>query len=257
MTKYKLIPDVHMDFPRIEMPDPDTIVWGGDTFKKVADTTIPFKTTDNEQQYIHDIKVDMERNGLNQDFIDTACTLAERDQGIYDLLHQYWYIPDGRKGIIIDLEASLKDYGYPHKAHDTNPEKPEEEHSYWSDKGACRKDIGDGYVVRQEVMDYQNVMEFEYWNEYEGKWKSNKCDASLFYRHEAKDVAKSLRNLPSDGRVHIAKRVKKDNTKQDTYVICKPPSGMIQVYQYWDKNRGVLTSDEDYATEYSLSLIHI
>ena len=114
------------------------------------------------------------------------------------------------------------------------------------------QDIGDCcYVVRQEVMDYQNVMEFEYWNEYEGKWKSNKCDASLFYRHEAKDVAKSLRNLSSDGRVHIAKRVKKDNTKQDTYVICKPPSGMIEVYQYWDKNRGVLTSDEDYATEYS------
>ena len=294
MTKYKLIPDVHMDFPRIEMLDADTIVWGGDTYKKVAQE-IPFKTNKHQHGMLYDVERAMQENGLNECFIDDVIELALRDAGVYDLCN-LWYNETNeteRREIIEDLRNSIVDYGYEYYLADlyTNTyKKVAQDHTYdipsiaaktWEDtseysakNSATQKLDVDGcdYVVRQEIMDDKNIMQLEYWNEYLGAWQFKKSDASLFYRHEAIEVAKSLRNPPSDGRVHIAKRTKKakpakkvkdipvcdkkvwhvncpcDKTESSkNYIITKNPLGgakeVLTTHGWFDFDANILRSD--------------
>lgn len=63
------------------------------------------------------------------------------------------------------------------------------------------------YVVRQEMND-EFAHSFEYYNEDTG-WEFEANKTTLLNKVDAKAVAKVMKDPPSDGRVHIAKRVKK------------------------------------------------
>jgi len=260
--EYKLVipenamPQITLLPPPVVHSTDDMIMWNGSIYKKVDDV-LTFKTNKHQHGMLYDIERAMRENGLSEGFIDDVIELALRDAGIY-VLCDLWYNETNeteRREIIKDLRNSIVDYGYEYSLADL-----------YTNTGGC------DYVVRQEIMDDKNVMQLEYWNEYLGGWQFKKSDATLFYRDEAIEVAKSLRNPPSDGRVHIAKRTKKakpakkvkdipvcdkkvwhvncpcDKTESSkNYIITKNPLGgakeVLTTHGWFDFDANILRSD--------------
>jgi len=242
--EYKLVipenamPQITLLPPPVVHSTDDMIMWNGSIYKKVDDV-LTFKTNKHQHGMLYDIERAMRENGLSEGFIDDVIELALRDAGIY-VLCDLWYNETNeteRREIIKDLRNSIVDYGYEYSLADL-----------YTNTGGC------DYVVRQEIMDDKNVMQLEYWNEYLGGWQFKKSDATLFYRDEAIEVVKSLRNPPSDGRVHIAKRTKKAKPQsqliKDEYVICRTVP--IRGLQYYNEGTDLFTDDVDRATKYNV-----
>jgi len=74
---------------------------------------IPFKTTAEQVLKLASIMIEMERSGLDRDFIVAAGELARTDQGLYDLM-QLWVDSTADAGerdeIIADIQESIDDY---------------------------------------------------------------------------------------------------------------------------------------------------
>ena len=299
----KAMPQITLLPPPVVHSTDDTIICNGYTYKKVDDV-LPFKTNKNQQhEMLYYVQCGMLGDGLNKDFVDDVIALAHTDAGVFDLC-ELWFNEKNineQMNIVHDLLLGLEDYKYDTSKYSESirsecyrstarSTKPVQDHAYdipsiaaktWEDtseysakNSATQKLDVDGcdYVVRQEIMDDKNIMQLEYWNEYLGAWQFKKSDASLFYRHEAIEVAKSLRNPPSDGRVHIAKRTKKakpakkvkdipvcdkkvwhvncpcDKTESSkNYIITKNPLGgakeVLTTHGWFDFDANILRSD--------------
>jgi hypothetical protein len=186
--------------PVVQSDDPDSITWNGNEYKKVVRCN-PFKNlfkpTDDQINILTKIDRVMRAVGLNAEFVDDVIELANEDSGVYDLAYLWFKESDEveRRKIIQDLRNGLYDWGY----------------SDWTlyEIYENKANTDRCYVVRQEIMDDRNVMQFEYWCEDMGWITSEKKGyATSFSRKEAIDMARNLRNSPSDGRVHV-KFVKK------------------------------------------------
>lgn len=74
---------------------------------------IPFKTTAEQVMKLASIMVEMERAGLDSNFIVAASELARTDQGVYDLM-ALWLDTAGdateRGEIVADVQESIDDY---------------------------------------------------------------------------------------------------------------------------------------------------
>jgi DNA-binding phage protein len=74
---------------------------------------IPFRTTPEQVLKLATIMVEMEKTGLDRDFIVEASELARSDQGIYDLM-ALWIDaandPSERDEVVADIQESLDDY---------------------------------------------------------------------------------------------------------------------------------------------------
>lgn len=82
---------------------------------------IPFQTTSDQILKLAAIMVEMERAGLDRDFIVKASELARFDQGVYDLMALWSDANDATEqaAIIADVQESLDDY----RDAPANPEK--------------------------------------------------------------------------------------------------------------------------------------
>jgi len=83
---------------------------------------IPFRTTSEQVLKLATILVEMEKAGLDRNFIVEASDLARSDQGIYDLM-ALWIDaatdPSERDEVVADIQESLDDY----RDAPTTPEK--------------------------------------------------------------------------------------------------------------------------------------
>jgi DNA-binding phage protein len=74
---------------------------------------IPFQTSPEQILKLASIMLQMERVGLDPDFIVNASELARSDQGVYDLM-ALWVEADNdvaeREEIVADIQESLDDY---------------------------------------------------------------------------------------------------------------------------------------------------
>lgn len=82
---------------------------------------IPFQTTSDQILKLAAIMVEMERAGLDRDFIVKASELARFDQGVYDLMALWDEANDATEqgAIVADIQDSLDDY----RDAPANPEK--------------------------------------------------------------------------------------------------------------------------------------
>lgn len=73
---------------------------------------IPFKTTSQQVMKLASIMVEMERAGLDRNFIVIASELARTDQGVYDLMALWHGSTDDseRDEIVADIQESIDDY---------------------------------------------------------------------------------------------------------------------------------------------------
>jgi DNA-binding phage protein len=74
---------------------------------------IPFKTTHEQILKLASIMMEMERAGLDRDFIVEASELARMDQGVYDLVALWVDAATDvaeRDEIVADIQESLDDY---------------------------------------------------------------------------------------------------------------------------------------------------
>jgi len=73
---------------------------------------IPFQTTSDQILKLAAIMVEMERAGLDRDFIVKASELARFDQGVYDLMDFWGEANDATEqgAIVADIQESLDDY---------------------------------------------------------------------------------------------------------------------------------------------------
>lgn len=73
---------------------------------------IPFKTTHEQILKLASIMMEMEKSGLDGDFIVEASELARTDQGLFDLMALWVDANDAteRDEIVADIQESLDDY---------------------------------------------------------------------------------------------------------------------------------------------------
>jgi DNA-binding phage protein len=74
---------------------------------------IPFKTTPDQVLKLISIVVEMKGAGLDLAFIISAFELAQRDQGVFDLMalwQEFAADPSERAEVVADLQESLDDY---------------------------------------------------------------------------------------------------------------------------------------------------